>query len=65
MKQPNPIDVDTALDLTSVTDEYRDYEVDEIDLFVTKTEKFAEAVKTHDIELGQNSVCTTLKKAYG
>ncbi|MGG3448441.1 iron uptake system protein EfeO [Domibacillus aminovorans] len=48
-----PIEVDTALDLTSVTDEYRDYAIDEIDLFVTETEKFAEAVKAGDIELAK------------
>lgn len=48
-----PIEADTALDLTSVTDEYRDYAIGEIDLFVTKTEKFAKAVKTGDIELAK------------
>ncbi len=48
-----PIEVDTALDLTSVTDEYRDYAIDEVDLFVTETEKFAEAVKAGDIELAK------------
>ncbi|MET1029742.1 iron uptake system protein EfeO [Domibacillus tundrae] len=45
-----PVEVASAPDLSSVTDEYRVYAISEIDLFVTETEKFAQAVKTGDIE---------------
>lgn len=45
-----PAEVESAPDLTNVTDEYRAYAISEIDLFVTETEAFAQAVKTGDIE---------------
>jgi iron uptake system component EfeO len=49
-----PATVDKTPDLTNVTDEYRNYAVGEIDLFVTETEKFAEAVKAGDAELAKS-----------
>ncbi|OKL36613.1 hypothetical protein [Domibacillus mangrovi] len=48
-----PIKANTALDLTGVKAEYCDYAIGEIDLFVTETEKFAEAVKTGDSKLAK------------
>ncbi|OLN22511.1 Efem/EfeO family lipoprotein [Domibacillus antri] len=48
-----PAETTTAPDLSKVTNEYRDYAIGEISLFVTETEKFAEAVKVGDIELAK------------